>query len=323
MLLPDVMSFDVLCGYARDDRGYGSVALMYDSSVLGTARGMFQRAAKKHDLDVVGIEEFSLFSADYGAQLQRLKQKAPECLIVWGLSDNTAGIVKELDGLGAAYVDTPTAKSRSKWAPQLLGYPGGTGEKTWAELAGNSAKAGSLTAWYLGGLVGGPRFPIRDWLVDYDGHGATGGEEGAPNAWWALLEAVRRTGSRDRRAIVNELERIPSIDFAGLPFSFTSKRHLSMTLDDVTLITLERYSGPVETDPPYVLGREWKETFPLVKPDYVGPVHLVRPRLAANLRAQPDYMKEILRDGWGIQCAKVPPDAVGTATNMSDACKIH
>jgi ABC-type branched-subunit amino acid transport system substrate-binding protein len=323
MLLPDTMSFDALCGYAKDDRGYDSVGLMYDSSVLGTARDMFETAARKHDLDIAGIEEFSIFSADYGAQLQRLKQEAPECLIVWGLSDNTAGIVKELDGLGAAYVDTPTAKSGTTWAPQLLGYPGGTGEKKWAELAGDAAKAGSLTAWYLGGLVGGPRFPIRDWLVEYDGHGATGGEEGAPNAWWALLEAVRRTGSRDRNTIVRELERIPSIEFAGLPFSFTSKRHLGMTRDDVTLITLERYTGAVETDPPYLLGREWEETFPLVKEDYIGPVHLVRPTLEANMRAQPDYMQEILQDGWGIQCAKTPADATGTETNMANSCKIH
>jgi hypothetical protein len=284
---------------------------------------MFQSAAKEHDLEVVGVEEFNLFSADYGAQLQRLKRAAPEGLFVWGLSDNTAGIVKELDGLGAAYVDTPTAKGGSKWAPQVLGYPGGTGEKKWAELAGNSAKAGSLTAWYLGGLVGGPHFPIRDWLVEYDGHGATGGEEGAPNAWWALLEAVRRAGSRDRNAVVKELERIPSIEFAGLPFSFTGERHLAMTNDDVCLITLERYTGAVETDPPYLLGREWTDTFPLVKDDYVGPVHLVRPTLAANVRAQPEYMDEILSDGWGIQCTKTPPDATGTVTNMTDACKIH
>ena len=59
---------------------------------LGTVR------RSPEDGDVVGIEEFTLFSADYGAQLQRLKQARPECLIVWGLSDNTAGIAKGLDG---------------------------------------------------------------------------------------------------------------------------------------------------------------------------------------------------------------------------------
>ena len=323
MLLPDLMSFDALCQYARDDRGYKRIGLIYDNISLPTASDQFQAAAKQHDLTVAGIEEFSLFSADYGAQLQRLAKSAPECLIVWGLSDNTAGIAKGLDALGAAYVDTPTAKSGTKWAPQLLGYPGGTGEKTWAELAGSAAKAGTLTAWYLGGLVGGPHFPIRDWLVAYDGKGASGGEEGAPNAWWALLEGVRRAGSKDRHAIVQALEQIPKIEFAGLPFSFSATHHLGMTRDDVVLITLERYTGPVKTDPPYVLGREWKETFPLIKKDYVGPAHLVRPTLEANLRAQPAYMEQILREGWGTQCTKTPPDAVGPNVPMTNACKVH
>jgi ABC-type branched-subunit amino acid transport system substrate-binding protein len=323
MLLPDVMSFEALCRYARDDRSYQKIALMYDTLSLPKARDQFEAAAQQHGLTIAGVEEFGLFSADYGAQLQRLSQAKPECMIVWGLSDNTAGIAKGLDALGAAYVDTPTAKSGAKWAPQLLGYPGGTGEKKWAELAGDAARPGTLTAWYLGGLVGGPHFPIRDWLVAYDGKGASGGEEGAPNAWWAVLEAVKRAQSRDRRKVVDALEQIPTIEFAGLPFSFTKDRHLGMTEDDVVLITLERHTGPVKTDPPYVLGREWKETFPLIKKDYVGPAHLVRPTLEANVRAQPEYMDQILREGWGTQCTKTPPDALGPDVPMTNACKIH
>ncbi|MFZ6004310.1 MAG: ABC transporter substrate-binding protein [Actinomycetota bacterium] len=323
MLLPDTMSFDALCDYAKNDRKYTSTALIYDKLTLPSAAQQFTTAAEDHGLDIVGIEEFTLFSADYGAQLQRLKSAAPQCLIVWGLSDNTAQIVKGLDALGAAYVDTPTAKGGDTWAPQILGYPGGTGEKKWAELAGDSAKAGTLTAWYLGGLVGGPHFPIRDWLVAYDGNGASGGEEGAPNAWWALLQAAKTAGTTERAAIVDALETMPKIEFAGLPFSFGPENHLGMTRDDVCLITLERYSGPVDTDPPYELGREWTETFPLIDERYVGPAHLIRPTLEANLRAQPEYMQQILAENWGTQCSKEPPDAPGSTVTMTGDCKVH
>jgi hypothetical protein len=325
MLLPDTMSFAALCRYAKEDRGYDTIGLIYDSLSLTQARDQFEAAADAAGLEVAAVEEFNLFSADYGAQLQRLKQAAPQCLIVWGLSDNTAQIVQGLDDLGAAYVDTPTAKSGTTWAPQLLGYPGGTGEKKWAELAGDAAKQGTLTAWYLGGLVGGPSFPIRDWLVDYDGKGASGGEEGAANAWWALLQAAATAGSTDRAAMVDALESIDTIDFGGLPFSFTADHHLAMTEDDVVLISLERYSGPVDTDPPYVLGKEWEPggTFSLIQEDYIGPVHLVRPTREANLRAQPDYMKQILEEGWGVQCTKQPPDALGVDVEMTNDCKIH
>ena len=323
MLLPDTMSLDALCNYAKNDRRYESAALIYDKLTLPTAADLFRTAAENNGLDVVAVEEFTLFSADYGAQLQRLKSAAPHALIVWGLSDNTAQIVKGIDALGAAYIDTPTARSGTKWAPHILGYPGGTGEKKWAELAGSSAKSGTLTAWYLGGLVGGPHFPIRDWLVAYDGNGASGGEEGAPNAWWAILQAVKSAGSTDRQKMVSALETIPKIEFAGLPFHFGPRNHLGMTRDDVCLITLEKYTGPVETDPPYSLGREWTETFPLIKDNYIGPAHLVRPTLEANQRAQPDYMKQILAENWGTQCTKRPPDASGDTVMMTAECKIH
>jgi branched-chain amino acid transport system substrate-binding protein len=323
MLLPDTMSIEALCDYAKNDRKYASAAMIYDKLTLPAAAGQFRTAAENNGLDVVGVEEFTLFSADYGAQLQRLKRAAPHCLIVWGLSDNTAQIVKGIDALGAAYVDTPTARSDAKWAPQILGYPGGTGEKKWAELAGSSAKSGTLTAWYLGGLVGGPHFPIRDWLVAYDGKGASGGEEGAPNAWWALLQAVKTAGSTDRQKVVAALETMPRIEFAGLPFNFGPQDHLGMTRDDVCLITLEKHTGPVSTDPPYALGREWEETFPLIEEDYIGPAHLVRPTLEANKRAQPEYMQQILAENWGTQCTKRPADAPGNTVTMTAECKIH
>ncbi len=220
MLLPDTMSLDALCNYAKNDRRYASAALIYDKLTLPTAADLFRTAAKNNGLDVVAVEEFTLFSADYGAQLQRLKSAAPHALIVWGLSDNTAQIVKGIDALGAAYIDTPTARSGTKWAPHILGYPGGTGEKKWAELAGSSAKSGTLTAWYLGGLVGGPHFPIRDWLVAYDGNGASGGEEGAPNAWWAILQAVKSAGSTDRQKMVERARDDPEdrVRRLALPF---------------------------------------------------------------------------------------------------------
>ncbi len=322
LLLPDKLSLDTLCAYAADDRGYSTTGLIYDTSLNTETREWFEAAASDHGLEVVGVEEFQIFTADYGAQLRRLKEAAPESLFVWGVSDNTAQIIKGLADLDASYIDTPTARSGDGWHPQILGYPGGTGEKKWAELAGDAAKVGTLTAWYLGGLVGGPEFPIRDWLLAYDGKGATGGEEGAANAWWALIESVRLAGSTDRAKMVERLSGLRT-RFAGLEFQLDPENHLGLSRDEVCLISLERYDGPTETDPPYVLGREWEETFPLVKADYIGPAHLVRPTLEANMRAQPDYMARLLEEGWGTQCTKTPADVLGTDVEMTTDCKIH
>jgi hypothetical protein len=322
MLLPDRMSLDALCAYAADDRRYRSAGLIYDSSLNQNTADWFGEAAADHGLDVSGVEEFSIATGDYGAQLQRLKDAAPECLFVWGLSDNTAQIVEGLADLDASYVDTPTARSGDGWHPQILGYPGGTGEKKWAELAGDAAKVGTITAWYLGGLIGGPQFPIRDWLIDYDGRGASGGEEGAANGWWALLEAVRAAGTTDRQRVADELSGLRT-RFAGLEFELDADSHLSISPDEVCLISLERYDGPAETDPPYALGREWETTFLTLSDEYVGPAHLLRPTLEANRRAQPDYMDQLLEEGWGTQCTKQPPDALGADVSMTDECKVH
>lgn len=322
MLLPDAMAFDALARYAAKDRGYRKAAIIYDSTTLSSARDLFETAAERNGLRVAGVEEFQLFSGDYGAQLQRLKQAAPNVLFVWGLSDNTAGIIKGLDALDAAYIDTPTAKSSEEWRPHVLGYPGGTGEKKWAELAGDAAKSGTLTAWYLGGLVGGPQFAIRDWLAAAGEQAPSGGEETPANAFWALLAAAKKAGTTDRASMVRALEGLQT-RFAGLEYGFTPKRHLALTPDDVCLISLERYTGPVRTDPPYDLGHEWTTTFPEIRPDYVGPAHLVRPTLAANRRANPGYMRQVLEEGWGTQCTKSPPDALGVDVEMTKACKIH
>ncbi|MCZ7527907.1 MAG: hypothetical protein M5U14_16920 [Acidimicrobiia bacterium] len=203
-----------------------------------------------------------------------------------------------------------------------MGWPGGTGEKKWAELAGDAAKTGSLTTWHMGGLIGLPTFPIRTWMQDYLGIPATGGEESPANGLWALVEAVRRAGTTDREAVVTALEGLTTT-FAGLEYGFEPDRHLAITEDQLVLITLERHTGPAETDPPYQLGREWEEVWLPAFPDYVGPTHLVRPTLEANRRAFPDTVTEILEGGWGTLCTVDPPDATGEDIELTSDCKVH
>jgi ABC-type branched-subunit amino acid transport system substrate-binding protein len=323
MYLPQRKAIEQILKYAKQDRGYTSAGIIYDTvTPPGEAtKEYFETAAKKYGLTVAGTEQFNFATADYGAQLARLKAAKPQCLLVWGLAENTAGVVKALDAIGASYVDTPTAKG-ADWHPQIMGSPGGTGEKKWAALAGDSAKAGSLTCWYLGGFVGLPTFPIRTWLTQYGLGAPTGGEESPANGYWAILEAARLAKSVDRAKVVASLEKLTTV-FAGLQFSFTPKRHLSLTDDQLCLVTLERYTGPAKTDPPYVLGQEWPDVFLKVDPQYVGPTVLVRPTLKANRKAYPDTVKVMLEQGYGTECTKTPPDAKSATVKLSKACKVH
>jgi len=114
MYLPQRKAIEQILKYAKQDRGYTSAGLIYDTvTPPGEAtKEYFTTAAKKYGITVAGMEQFNFATADYGAQLARLKAAKPQCLLVWGLAENTAGIVKSLDAIGAAYVDTPTGTTK-------------------------------------------------------------------------------------------------------------------------------------------------------------------------------------------------------------------
>ncbi|MFN8036296.1 MAG: ABC transporter substrate-binding protein [Acidimicrobiia bacterium] len=322
MYLPDLKAMQQLLKYAKKDRGYTSAGLIYDTITppATNTEKYFRLAAKQAGINVAGVETFNLLSADYGAQITRLKAAKPQCLLVWGLAENTAGVVKALDAIGAGYVDTPTAKG-ADWHPHVMGSPGGTGEKKWAGLAGDAAKVGSLTCWYLGGFVGAPDFPIRDWMHKYANTYPTGGEEVPANGLYALLEASRVSKGKDRTKMVDALEKFTGT-FAALQYGWTPKRHLSLTDDQLALVTLEHAEYPGKTDPPYVGGKE-KDLYLQIDPHYFGPTILVRPTRARNTKAYPSAMKTVLEQGYGVQCTKTPPDALGLKVKMTNACKLH
>src|SRR5438034_4780506 len=150
--MPESMAMRVLCRYLGQDRGYKHVGLLFDSTISEGVKAYFTDSAAEFGITPTGIEDFNVFASDFGPQLQRLKGRHPEALLVWGLSSSTAGVVQQLQQLGAAYVDTPTAKD-VEWHPHVIGAPTGTGDKSFADLAAGAATAGTVTAWHLGGLV--------------------------------------------------------------------------------------------------------------------------------------------------------------------------
>ena len=313
LVMPEKMAVKVLCRYLAQDRGYKRVGLLFDSTVSEGVRGYFTDAASQFAITPAGIESFNVFASEFGPQLQRLKPQHSEALLVWGLSANTAGVAQQLSQIGAAYVDTPTAKG-ADWHPHVIGAPTGTGDKSFADLAGASAKIGTITAWHLGGLVYLPTFAIGTWMKKYLRKTATGGEELPADGVGTLVRAIQRGGSTEHRRVVDAIETMGRFKFASVEFGFTPQNHLARTEDEMIIVTLERSSGPAATDPAYQLGREWKDVFP---PGYAGPTHLVRPTLDANRRAHPDVVDQVLGQGWGTQCTRHPDGSLGRE------CKIH
>ena len=192
----------------------------------------------------VGYETYQLGNSDFGPALQRLKAARPDMISIFGLSGDTANFVIQIDQLGSAYVDTPTAKDPSKgWHPHIFGSPGGTGDHSWADLAKDSAKPGTITAWHVGGLVYLPEFAIAGWMKKYLDKLPTGGEESPADGLYTLLKGVEKAGTTDRVRLVQAIETQGPLKFASSTFSFTADRHLNKTPDDMIIVTLERKGG--------------------------------------------------------------------------------
>lgn len=318
ILLPDLWAKEVLAKYAAEDRGYKTVAHMYDTvlDAEGDALKRLRNLFPKAGIEVVASETYTLDSSDYGPQLQRIKAKKPHIIYVDGFSGNTAGIVKQLASLGAEYRDKTAVLGGGEWHPHVFGSPGGAGDKSWVELAGDAAKVGTVTAWHVGGLISLPTFAIGKWMEKFLSKKPTGGEESPADGLATLLEGVKRAGSTERAKLPVAIESMGEIKFASIPFSYTRDRHVSKTKDDVIVVTMERGSqGPAQTDPPYQLGKEWARGGAF-EDTPAGPTHLVRPTLAANRRAHPDVIKQVLDDGYGTQCTK-------KGETLTPDCKIH
>src|SRR3989440_3535614 len=208
-LIPTRMAMDVLMKYAKEDRGYTSAALVNDVVIDPRTenQGFFNASCQKYGVRSVGYESYQLGTSDFGPALQRLKAARPDVVAIFGLSGDTANFVIQIEQLGSPYIDTPTAKDPSKgWHPHIFGSPGGTGDHSWADLAKDSAKPGTLTAWHVGGLVYLPEFAIAGWMKKYLDKLPTGGEESPADGLYTLLKGVEKAGTTDRLRLTQAIE---------------------------------------------------------------------------------------------------------------------
>lgn len=296
-LLPTDWSLDLMADYCANDRGYSRVALMYDDTTGGGEIVDRSRSSlSKVGMSLSSVVTYTLNNSNFGPQLSKIGN--PNSFWIWGLATDVANAVKQIDDAGRAYATINEAKAGTN--PQLMGSPAALGEKKWAELAGESAKAGTLTAWHIGGLIYLPQFAIRGWLQEYLDTFPSGGEETPANALAMIMKAVEKTGNiQDRKGLIRAVETMGPVTFAAMPYEFTADNHLAVHPDDMIMVTLERGGRPARAG--YDVGREWEDVFPT---GYVGPTHLVRPTREANTRRHPEVMKQIIEEGWGTNCPR-------------------
>jgi branched-chain amino acid transport system substrate-binding protein len=317
---PDAWATEVLADYAISDRGYARFAYIGDNTAIGNqGRRMVERALAQRGGSLATAEQYNVGDTDMTAQMLRIRSTGCHALFLWGLAGDTAHGLQNIEALGGGYVDRDAALGGG-WRPQILGFPGGAAERTFAELAGDAAKAGTVSTWYVGGLGYLPEFQGGvDIFKERWGQSPTGGENNPADSVYLLAKAFEDAGTTDPARVIDTLERT-SIHFASsTPHTFAPNRHISLTIEDIVGVTLERGKAQ-PTAPSYELGREFETFFP---PGYIGPTHFVRPNMEGNVRKYPELMEVFYSQGYGTQCTKVPDDSVPWGFRLTGDCKIH
>lgn len=317
---PDIWATEVLADYAISDRGYSRFAFIGDNTAVGNqGRQMVEQALGARGHELATAEQYNVGDTDMTAQMLRIRSTGCHAVFLWGLAGDTAHGLQNIEALGGGYIDRDAALSAG-WKPQILGFPGGAAERTFAELAGPAAKAGTVSTWYVGGIGYLPQFQGGvDLFKDRWGQSPTGGENNPADSVYLLAKAFEDAGTVEPAKVIDTLERT-AIHFASVtPHSFTPQRHISLTKEDIVGVTLERGKA-VPTNPSYELGTEYEVFHP---PGYIGPTHFARLNMEANAAKYPELMQVFYEEGYGTQCTKVPDDSVPWGFRLTNDCKIH
>jgi branched-chain amino acid transport system substrate-binding protein len=317
---PDVWATEVLADYAIQDRGYSKFAFIGDNTNIGNqGRTQVAKALADRGASLAASEQYNVGDTDMTAQMLRIKGTDCDALFLWGLAGDTAHGLQNIEALGGGYVDRDTARGGA-WHPQILGFPGGAAERTFAELAGPAAKSGTVSTWYIGGLGYIPEFQGAVELFKQRwGAAPTGGENNPSDSVFLLAKAFDSAGGTDPAKVISTLEKT-SINFSSAtPHAFAPDRHISLTKEDIIGVCLERGKA-VNTNPAYELGKEFEEFF---APGYIGPTHFTRLNLESNLKKYPELEKIFLEQGYGTQCTKVEDPDSEFGFRLTNDCKIH
>jgi branched-chain amino acid transport system substrate-binding protein len=324
MFPPDSWGIELsLQEYATKDRGYKTFAYLGDNTAVGSqGKRLIGETLAGLGINLRAAEQYNVGDVDMSAQLTRIRGTKCQCLLVWGIAGDTAHALENLKRLNAVYVDHPTAVRASPWKPQIIGFEGGAAERTFAILAGDAARTGTMSYWYLGGVGYIPQFQgavslfKKRWGVP-----PTGGENNPADAVFLFAKAFEEAKGTDPAKVTAALETLKGINFSSItPHSFTKDRHISIEKDDMVGIVLER-GRAVPTDPAYQVGTEFKAFH---APGYIGPTQFMRFNQEGLMRKHKAIFGDIMmKGGYGTQCTKVKDAKAPYGFRLTNACKIH
>jgi len=231
-------------------RNWRRIGIIHESTGYGKTGAdlMVEYMTKELKASPVGREQYDQKDADFTAQLARLKRADAQVIVSVGLGSDNATIRKEMNRLGIT-------------AP-LLGSAGVISAQ-YSNLLGDLAVGtyGSLLSTFVDPAKMSPaaREFAAAWLKKY-GNDDYYGPEKDPKIYLAVqagyfdganivIDAIRRAGSTDPKAIIAALEKTQYQGLIKL-HTFTAQKHQSITADDLDVLQYAKQGDKLVLRPP-------------------------------------------------------------------------
>lgn len=231
-------------------RNWRRIGIIHESTGYGKTGAdlMVEYMTKQLKASPVGREQYDQKDADFTAQLARLKRADAQVIVSVGLGSDNATIRKEMNRLGIT-------------AP-LLGSAGVISAQ-YSNLLGDLAVGtyGSLLSTFVDPAKMSPaaREFAAAWLKKY-GNDDYYGPEKDPKIYLAVqagyfdganivIDAIRRAGSTDPKAIIAALEKTQYQGLIKL-HTFTAQKHQSITADDLDVLQYAKQGDKLVLRPP-------------------------------------------------------------------------
>lgn len=232
----DAVAVETLLKYISESTNVKKIAILHDSNAFGqSGADEIKKRSVDFDLEIVGVEKYETNAPDLTSQLTKLKQAAPDALIVWGTNPGPAIAAKGMKQIG---FNVPYFGSH------------GIANKKFIELAGEAAEGVVFPA---GKILVADQLedsdPVKKVMVNFIKKYEEKYKEKpvtftahAYDALMILVEALKRAKTVEPNKLRAEIENTK--DYVGLDgtISYSPTDHDGISVDDMVVVRIEKGS---------------------------------------------------------------------------------
>jgi branched-chain amino acid transport system substrate-binding protein len=241
--IPNDAEAQNLINFAWKTKGWKKIGIMHESTGYGKTGAdlMVEYMEKELKAKPVGREQYDQKDTDFTAQLARLKKADAEVIVSVGLGSDNATVRKEMNRLG---ITAPLLGSAGVITAQYTNLLGDLAIGTYGSLLSTFADPSKMTPAAKEFAAG--------WLKKF-GNDEYYGPDKEPKIYLAIqaeyfdganimLDAIRRAGSTDPKAIIAALE---TTNYQGIikHHVYTAQKHQSITADDLDVLQYVKEGG--------------------------------------------------------------------------------